>query len=579
MRSLFRIAPVIAALLAAAACDSPSDSGPRAADVEALSGDAQQGTAGAQLATPLVARVTDSNDRPLEGQTVLFTVLSGGGSVSAASVVTGTGGTAETLWTLGTVAGQEQRLEARVVDGGGATLAADTFTATAVAGAPARVVKVSGDAQTAAPVDFVADSLAVRVEDANGNPVTGAAVTWTVTAGGGSVSATTSTSGAGGIARTRWLLGTSGTQSVRAVAAAGGTAVTFTATLAAAPDVAYGPTFSAGPRQTCALTTAGRLYCWGRSYERQWDEPTPVAFPGTLAEVTAGNNNVCALTPAGAAYCMGVGLEGQLGNGVRNGTGSPNALVPVQGGLTFTQLASGGAHICGITSSGAAYCWGYSDRGQLGAPAPECGGFCSSLPLAVSGGHTFSRLDAEGSVTCGVTAGTGRLLCWGLGYGTTPVEVGAERVYTQVAVGFDHVCALSGTQVYCRGVNTYGQLGTGETVQQNALTPVVGGNAFAQVVAGQHYTCGLTTGGAAFCWGRNSEGVLGSGPITEAPRPTPTPVSGGLTFTALSGGLAHVCGRATDGRLYCWGNDSFGQIGDGILNGIRPQPTRVMRQL
>jgi len=685
MRSPFRIAPaaaLLAAVLAAAACDSPSDSGRGAADVEALTGDAQQGAAGAQLAAPLVARVTDSRDRPVSGQAVLFTVLSGGGTLSVAQAATGAAGTAETRWTLGTTAGQEQRVEARVVDRGGATLAADTFTATAVAGAPARVVKWAGDAQTATAFTAVADSIAVRVEDANGNAVTGAAVTWAVTAGGGSVSPATSTSGAGGIARarwtlgaagaqgatasvaggtalaftatatraaparvvkvagdaqsaipgtfvadslavrvedangnpvagaqvfwtvasgggtvnpnttatdasgvtrTRWLLGTSGTQSVTAAAALGGSAATFTATFAPSPDVSYGPAFSAGPRQTCALTTGGRMYCWGRGYRRQRDEPTPIASVA-LAEVTTGFNHVCARTAAGSAYCMGTGLEGELGNGIVTGDGSPDELVAVQGGLAFTQLSAGDNHTCGITADGAAYCWGLNSQGQLGTtftdPCPGTGaGMCSTVPRAVAGGHTFTRLDSYANTTCGVTAGAGRVLCWGFPYGATPVEVGAGRVYTQVAVGFDHVCALSGTQVYCRGANSYGQLGTGGTNQENAFVPVVGGNAFAQVVAGQHYTCGLTTGGAALCWGRNSEGVLGSGALTSDPRPTPTPVSGGLTFTAISGGQAHACGRAADGRLYCWGNDSFGQVGDGTVGGIRPQPTRVIRQL
>jgi alpha-tubulin suppressor-like RCC1 family protein len=278
---------------------------------------------------------------------------------------------------------------------------------------------------------------------------------------------------------------------------------------------------------------------------------------------------------------MGVGLEGQLGNGVKDGNGSPSTLVPVQGGLAFTQLAAGENHTCGITSSGAAYCWGYNGQGELGTTTAErCGaGTCSSVPVAVAGGHTFTQLDAEVNTTCGVTAGTGRVLCWGAGYGAAPVEVGAGRAYTQVAVGFDHVCALSGTQAYCRGVNTYGQLGTGGTNPESAFTPVAGGHAFAQVVAGQQYTCGLTTGGTALCWGRNSEGALGSGPLTSTPRPTPAPVSGGLSFTALSAGQAHACGRATDGRLYCWGNDSFGQVGDGVPGGNHVQPTRVIRQL
>ena len=93
------------------------------------------------------------------------------------------------------------------------------------------------------------------------------------------------------------------------------------------------------------------------------------------------------------------------------------------------------------------------------------------------------------------------------------------------------------------------------------------------LAAGGAHTCGLTAAGAAYCWGSNANGQLGNGTIGGTSVPA-GPVSGGLTFVALSAGGAHTCGVTSNGAIYCWGSNSSGQLGDGTLID-RGAPVRV----
>src|SRR3989449_9469092 len=83
---------------------------------------------------------------------------------------------------------------------------------------------------------------------------------------------------------------------------------------------------------------------------------------------------------------------------------------------------------------------------------------------------------------------------------------------------------------------------------------------FARVSAGGAHTCGVTSGGAAYCWGSKGDGELGDG--TTADRLSPVPVAGGVSFAAVSAGFAHTCGVTAGGAAYCWGYNGSGGRGD-----------------
>jgi Tol biopolymer transport system component/alpha-tubulin suppressor-like RCC1 family protein len=336
---------------------------------------------------------------------------------------------------------------------------------------------------------------------------------------------------------------------------------------------------SAGNGYSCGLAPSGAPFCWGRNFDGSLGDsttmerhlPTPVSGNLSLSGISAGWSHACGLTPAGAAYCWGSNGYGQLGDST-----TTNSLVPVavRGGLTFVALAAGEQHTCGLTAAGAAYCWGGNGYGQLGDTTTTD----RITPVAVFGGLTFASVSSGGLHTCGVATG-GQAYCWGsntfgqLGDGTgaqseEPVPVFGGLTFNSVsATGTSHSCGVTTTgAAYCWGWNGEGELGDGTTTPSPVPVPVSGGLVFASISAGgSGYTCGLTTAGAAHCWGLNDVGQLGDG--TNAPRTTPVAVSGGLTFVSLDAGFAHVAAIAQGGAGYSWGSNTSGQLGDGTTTG------------
>src|SRR6185312_6525731 len=135
------------------------------------------------------------------------------------------------------------------------------------------------------------------------------------------------------------------------------------------------------------------------------------APPGVqFATISAGADHSCAIATTGAAYCWGANDLGQLGNGT-TGVGGPSPVL-VAGGHTFSEITSGSRFTCALTQSGAAWCWGDNSNLTLGIGPFSGSGSVSSSPVAVSGGLSFARLSAGNSHVCGISL-TGAAYCWG----------------------------------------------------------------------------------------------------------------------------------------------------------------------
>lgn len=335
---------------------------------------------------------------------------------------------------------------------------------------------------------------------------------------------------------------------------------------------------------TCLLTNAGAVWCWGDNRSGQLGDgttdfrTTPVQVSGTYKAIAATNQTTCALTLAGAAYCWGLNEAGKVGDGTSgNVRTSPT---PVAGGVTFAAITLGDFHACGLTTAGAAYCWGWNFTGPLGDGTNDH----HFTPAPVAGGLTFTSIEAGGVQTCAVATNS-TTYCWGgnafgaVGDGTTtnrnlPTPVSGGLTFASVSAGSFHTCAVTavGGLPSCWGGNANGQLGNGTTTNGLVPGPVSGGLAFVSLHAGSLFSCGLTSSGAAYCWGDNVSGQFGNGTTTSST--SPMPVSSGLVFASFSIGDAHACGLTVAGVAYCWGRNLERQV-DGTAF-PRTVPTAVL---
>ncbi len=279
----------------------------------------------------------------------------------------------------------------------------------------------------------------------------------------------------------------------------------------------------AGGKNTCAITTAGALQCWGKGGSGQLggsaDSTTPVAIaglPGPIADAVMGDTSVCALTQAGGVLCWGGNDAGQLGNGTTTDSVTPAYVTGLDSGVT--SIAGAGKQVCAVLAASTA-CWGAGTSGQLG-----------------NGASSNS---------------------------TTPVTVTGLTNILSITAGESHFCAYTLDSVMkCWGDNTYGQLGTG-TAGGTSSTPAVASafSGVASVLAGGEGTCVQTTSGTIQCVGRNDKGQLGNGTTTSSA--TPVTVTGLTSLSEFAGGGDHACALAASGAFSCWGDNSSGQLGDG----------------
>jgi len=309
---------------------------------------------------------------------------------------------------------------------------------------------------------------------------------------------------------------------------------------------------SAGRYHTCAIGSDGKAYCWGyngnynlgNGSTSQTYNPVAVsqgAIPTgvTLTDISVSYNHFsCAIGSDGKAYCWGYNNLGQLGN---NSTSSaPTPVVVSQGavptGVTLKSISVGIQHVCAVGSNGKAYCWGYNGDGQLGD-----GSYTQAYtPVAVT----------QGAVPTGVTL-------------------------TKIAVGDQHTCATgSDGKAYCWGYGGYGNLGNGSTsssITPAAVSPgaVPSGVTLDTITVGYYTSCAIGSNGKAYCWGYNSYGSIGDGSTSQANTPVAVSqgaVPGDANFKEITVERYHACATASNGKAYCWGTNSYGNLGNNTTS-------------
>ena len=301
--------------------------------------------------------------------------------------------------------------------------------------------------------------------------------------------------------------------------------------------VTLGQLLVAGAYHTCANDFGtSELYCWGRNSEGQLGtgdtegsyEPRRVAVElrGAILALAAGYRHTCVAARTlenDEVWCWGENGVGQVGVTTASPRVETPTLVPIPdlGQFTVTTLTAGEYHTCAGLSDGRVYCWGDNANSQIGAPTPQS-------------------------------------------YPNPPTLVGV--LGSAVGSGDFHTCVANPSELsYCWGSNFNGQLGNGSTAESSAPSPILADN-LTRIESKGFTTIAMQEGGALFGWGDNTNGLIAGRGFSFYP--TPAPLFADRFFSDLSVGLAHACATTYDpeadtSRLFCWGDNFYGQLGDG----------------
>jgi alpha-tubulin suppressor-like RCC1 family protein len=348
----------------------------------------------------------------------------------------------------------------------------------------------------------------------------------------------------------------------------------------------YPVSVALGSRHSCAIASSGAVWCWGKDDVSQLGDygdlpaqaPRPVAGVPAAVALAVGADTGCVILPTSGARCWGANDRGQGGHGVAFPFMSPSCVLGSEDGTSLLGVASlsvGGAHACAVLDDGTARCWGASDAGQLASGTGD-----SNVPVPVIGVAEAKFIVAGGRHTCALLDDT-TVRCWGageqgqLGDGATstrssPVAVGDGTATLSgvqaLAAGEAFTCALmQDGAVMCWGSNASCQLGQPSTIRTSAVPVLAAAKGIRSIAAGAEHVCAIDGDGKVSCWGRNDLGQAGASAGACRADPVVLPLQGVLSVGA---GGAHSCAVNQTG-VWCWGDDSSGQLGIGIASAER----------
>jgi alpha-tubulin suppressor-like RCC1 family protein len=241
---------------------------------------------------------------------------------------------------------------------------------------------------------------------------------------------------------------------------------------------------------------------------------------------------------------------------------------------SYVAIVAGIGHIGVLLANGTVFMWGANFYGELGFGESSVGNTVSTPTVltAFPMGTVVLAL-AAGGFFSGAIASDTTLYMWGsnecgqLGTGTTadayqPTEIGFG--YTALSLSVYHTCALQGTILFCWGSNWYGELSNPTTTFAYPTPYKVA--AFSNVVAvscGYCFTLAMLSGGTVWAWGLGMDGQLGQGSVGIQSNPIPVLVPLPYPVTKVTTGQSHACAIVHSGNVYCWGDNTYGQLGNG----------------
>ena len=285
---------------------------------------------------------------------------------------------------------------------------------------------------------------------------------------------------------------------------------------------------ASGDEHSCALKTDATVACWGQNSDGQLGrgavglpDPTPVTVPGLtgVVAITTGSFHSCAVKNDGTVACWGSNGAKQVSNGVALAIATPTAVAGITGALA---IEAGAYFTCALIADGTVRCWGSNAVGGLGNPSVAVG-TSTATPVVVDGLDRVTGVTAGFAHACARKT-SGAVFCWGandrgqLGNGgsgptSSPEPVaGLTSGVTSVVAGYYHTCAVKATGIaVCWGANENGQLGNG-TLTDSAVPVTVSNVTNATAIApGSKHTCLVRSNQKVACFGDNEFGQVADG--------------------------------------------------------------------
>ncbi len=329
---------------------------------------------------------------------------------------------------------------------------------------------------------------------------------------------------------------------------------------------------TSGEGHSCGLTPEGVAYCWGNNSRMNTHlgaVPTRVAGGHTFSTISAGLNHTLALTPSGKAYAWGWGRYGQLGRG--RAYDSSSVPVEVLGGHRFSAISAGEIHSVALTPDGALYMWGGCEDDFV-APCEISDELAT--PRNISYGHVFSAISAGTGHTAALDRNGAAYIMgvsWIHSYGALlnapllnpplvypPRLVPGGRTFSSVSAGNRTLGLTANGEAYSLSSST----GSGPVrVAEGLAFQSVSACRSASRSSACGFVLGVTTAGAVYAWGDNTYGQLGDG--TTISRAEPVQVAGGQRYRSVSAGAYHSVAITADGGGRAWGANGGGRLGNG----------------
>jgi len=270
-------------------------------------------------------------------------------------------------------------------------------------------------------------------------------------------------------------------------------------------------------------------------------------------------------------YVFGVNQFGQLGDNSITNRSAPVQTVDL--GNNWEQAARNFYVPGGVKSDGTLWMWGYNTSGQLGDNTSSV--LKSSPVQTVAGGTNWKYLSASNHAVATKTDNT--IWTWGsngsgqLGDNTTvskssPIQVGNATNWLQATGGFNTSAAIKDDNtLWIWGSNAYGQLGDNTTVDKSSPIQVTAGSRSWSYVSVSDTVAAIATDYSLWTWGTNIWGQLGDNSTTYRSSPVQVVTKSNDWFRVSAGGNGHMAGIKTDGTLWLWGFNGYGQLGDNTV--------------